>query len=532
MGGCCAIPAWKRNVWNESLHFRNSIRLLFDIDFIANFIQHLRKLGDFNNIENTDRFDISRLTSLNEIKRSNLVHRDRKWSVGIPASMKKMPLGKITMASQAAAFVTCAFALLAGLTAADARLVKANKYTTLGNRVDGPFTVGFDFTTDADMAINALGVEDNFGDGLSVASEAGLWDITVNPSVLMAAVTIPAGATSTLKGGFRYMPMESVITLSAGRTYRIGAVVGTDNPFTDSNPGLTFSGAGMTIVANRYAVGGVLAEPVNDGIGTIGRWVGANATFLEASNALLKADENTVTGNRATGPFTVGFDFTVDADRTINALGVEDDLGDGLTVGTDTGLWDVTDVPSILLASVTIPAGTSSILEDGFRYISTESVIKLRVGRIYRIGSVVGPDTPFTDIDDSGGVGNGFSGEGVYIIGNRYAAGGVLSEPIINGGLSAGRWAGGNAAFLTSEPPVRNDFRITGLAMNPETNTLTLVWNSEPGEKYAIDFSQDLSTWPGLFTPAPVNASAGTQTSYTAGRPGLGELYFRVRKSD
>ena len=189
--------------------------------------------------------------------------------------------------------------------------------------------------------------------------------------------------------------------------------------------------------------------------------------------------------------------------------------------------------PSVELATVVIPEGTAATLEDGFRYVQTDGQITLLPGRIYRIGAVVGPQIPFTDTHPgSAGSGSGFSGAGVTILTNRFEVGGVLIEPVRDGTAALGRWAGGNATFLETDPPVAGgDFQITGIATNDQTNTLTITWNSTPGENYAIDFSQDLASWPGVFAPS-VEASAQTQTSYTATMPALPNLFFRVRRNE
>lgn len=250
-----------------------------------------------------------------------------------------------------------------------------------------------------------------------------------------------------------------------------------------------------------------------------------------AQAGLVSASDDTVLTNRAGGPFTVGFDFTVEADQVINALGVEDQDSDGLAIATQAGLWDITDGVSVELARVDIPDGETATLEDGFRYVAIGSEITLETGRTYRIGAVVSADNPFTDTADAGGGGEGFSGEGVTILFNRFAIGGDLAEPVNDGTLDAGRWAGGNATFLELDPGSDSDFQITDISINPETDTMTLIWNSQPGENYSIEFSQDMIDWSGIFAPS-VDASAETQTSFTADRPGLSKLFFRVRVNE
>lgn len=549
------------------------------------------------------------------------------------------------------------FALIVCASSSQAGLVAASPDTLLTNRGDGPYTIGFDFTVDAAITINALGVEDSLDDGLVVASEAGLWDITNVPSVLLASVVIPEGTGAFLEDGFRYLSIGQEIVLQPGSTYRLGGVVGGSDPFTDiafgGGGGSGFSGAGVTLLANRFAVGTSLLEPVNDGTGAPGRWVGANATLLnlddtdgdgmldswedengldkndpgdaavdeepdgltnlqefengtdpnnpdsdgddvsdgdEVSNntnpnradtdgdglsdgdeilnetdpndtdsdddgitdgaevanntdpndpddpgvdprpCLVESSPDTLLTNRAQGPFVVGFDFTVDAARTVGALGVEDDNGDGLNSASEAGLWDITDVPSVELARVVIPAGAGTVFKNGFRYVATDSPVDLLPGRTYRIGAVVSADIPFTDTDPgSAGSGSGFSGDGVTILANRYEFGEFLIEPVQDGAGTLGRWAGANAIFDEVEPPA--ELSITDISINNETDTLTLTWNSRSGENYSIEFSQDMTDWSGIFAPS-VDASTETQTSFTADRPGLSKLFFRVRVNE
>lgn len=64
------------------------------------------------------------------------------------------------------------------------------------------------------------------------------------------------------------------------------------------------------------------------------------------------------------GLYTLGFEFSVAGNYSIDSLGVYDNLGDGLTTGANIGLWDMN---GNLLASTTIAAGGGTL--DGlFRY--------------------------------------------------------------------------------------------------------------------------------------------------------------------
>lgn len=81
-------------------------------------------------------------------------------------------------------------------------------------------TVGFDFTVNNIQPINRLGVYDANGDGLSEATQVGLWNTTT--STLLASAIVPAGTGSVLYGQFRYVAIPE-LQLSPGDTYTIGA---------------------------------------------------------------------------------------------------------------------------------------------------------------------------------------------------------------------------------------------------------------------------------------------------------------------
>lgn len=78
-------------------------------------------------------------------------------------------------------------------------------------------------------------------------------------------------------------------------------------------------------------------------------------------------DAVTISGNYADsyGPINVGFEFTLSQTTTISALGVWDNLGDGLSASHDVGIWNLT---GSLLASTTVAAGTGATLDNGFRF--------------------------------------------------------------------------------------------------------------------------------------------------------------------
>lgn len=548
--------------------------------------------------------------------------------------------------------VSITFAIFLAMSSAlEAQLVEASPDTVLTNRGGGPYTIGFDFTVDASRTINALGIEDSLGDGLSEPRDAGLWDITTGTSVLLANLTIPAGSVGTLVQGYRYAILPDELTLEPGSVYRLGGTLGGADLFTDTQStgggggGGGFSGAGVTLLANRFAVGASLLEPENDGTLTPGRWAGANAMFLDLSDGdndgmldsweddngldktsaddaavdrepdglsnlkeflngtdpnnedtdsdavsdgaeidngtdptnpdsdgdgltdgeeitamtdpndkdsdddgisdgqeiadntdpndpndpapdlrpcLVSASPDTLLTNRL-GTYVVGFDFEVSTAIEIDALGIEDSANDGLVNPHDVGLWDITEMPSTLLASATVPAGIVGELKNGFRYTMIDDLITLAPGRQYRIGGTYAGVDAFTDIDDSNGAGSGFSGDSVTYLSNRYQAGSVLVEPDLDGNGTLARWAGANAARLGESVPVR----IVSLVPDVENNRVTVEWTSTPRRIYITERSPDLLSWFEV-NDNVVGQEGTTSDTDTFVPTGTKRLYYRV----
>ncbi|MFM7361696.1 MAG: hypothetical protein ACKO25_07705 [Cyanobium sp.] len=81
-------------------------------------------------------------------------------------------------------------------------------------------TVGWDFQVIVPHTINLLGVYDADADGLSVATDVGIWDR--GSGSLLASATVPAGTLGHLLNQFRYTPIGA-LTLNPGVTYSLGA---------------------------------------------------------------------------------------------------------------------------------------------------------------------------------------------------------------------------------------------------------------------------------------------------------------------
>lgn len=80
----------------------------------------------------------------------------------------------------------------------------------------------------------------------------------------------------------------------------------------------------------------------------------------------------------------VGYDFVPNTAITINALGAYDHHSDGLERPNQVGLWDRST--GSLLASATVPGGSVSPLQDGYRWVTISS-ISLTAGSTYSIAS-------------------------------------------------------------------------------------------------------------------------------------------------
>jgi hypothetical protein len=138
-------------------------------------------------------------------------------------------------------------------------------------------------------------------------------------------------------------------------------------------------------------------------------------------------------------------------------------------------------------------------------------------------------DTPLTlsmDVDDSV---SGFLFGAVEFIGQTITAApgtGNIDTMDPNGTVTGAALTAG----ATSSPP----FAITEFDYAPGDNMVTLTWNSREGEKYAVKFSKDMTSWGGDLDD-DVDADAGDTTTKsfdltTAGLAGAGRVYFRVER--
>lgn len=78
------------------------------------------------------------------------------------------------------------------------------------------------FTANATVDVSELGFWDYQDNGLATSHVVGLFDASGN---LLASTTIDAGTTDTLIGDFRYKPLATPVTLTAGSQYTMAAVM-------------------------------------------------------------------------------------------------------------------------------------------------------------------------------------------------------------------------------------------------------------------------------------------------------------------
>lgn len=84
------------------------------------------------------------------------------------------------------------------------------------------------------------------------------------------------------------------------------------------------------------------------------------------------------------GPFTLGFQFRVESDITVTALGAFDYLGDGFVTPHIIGIWTLAGGAPI--ATATVPFGTVGSLVGQFRYVDIPG-ISLSANTEYIIGA-------------------------------------------------------------------------------------------------------------------------------------------------
>ena len=133
---------------------------------------------------------------------------------------------------------------------------------SLGN---GPFSLGYEFTTNAPVKVVALGIYQANSGGLSDNHDVGLYD---SEGDLLASTTIDAPNGSVSLAGFDYNTVPE-ITLAADATYYVGAEYddGNDPVLFPDNGGVFSTISSISYVQSTY--GNPTGFP-NNGYGTNG----------------------------------------------------------------------------------------------------------------------------------------------------------------------------------------------------------------------------------------------------------------------
>jgi len=120
--------------------------------------------------------------------------------------------------------------------------------TTIDWNDGANYSLGWSFTANTDMYVNALGVyaAPEFGTGNRVFTQAHAVGIYDANQQLIASTTV--SNADSLNGFFRYHDLASKITLTAGSTYYIAAAMGADQYTWNTsgfsvNPLITYNGS-------------------------------------------------------------------------------------------------------------------------------------------------------------------------------------------------------------------------------------------------------------------------------------------------
>jgi hypothetical protein len=155
-------------------------------------------------------------------------------------------------------------------------------------------------------------------------------------------------------------------------------------------------------------------------------------------------------------PFTLGWQFRVNSDISVTALGFFDNFGNGLANSYQVGIWDSA---GNLIASATVDSGTTDTLMNEFRYKDISGVT-LTAGQTYTIGALflTGNDSVIFPGDATG-----FSSDSsITFLQSRYASGSTLSNPTTFFSTSPG-FFGPNFLLEPANVPEPTTFALFGM---------------------------------------------------------------------
>lgn len=255
--------------------------------------------------------------------------------------------------------------------------------------------IGHTFTVaNTNIQVFSLGVYDFGGDGLKAAHTVTLF---TNQTPL-ASVTVPAGDAATLLNGFRFAALPSPITLPPGNyavvAYQMNGTANSSDGYGDQPSGGHSGFNGSFAVADTLTIFEFTSN-TNAYPGTGGSSLGtassdlasASFTYTDMTGTTIgyTADPTqTQTGQAAgNGLLNIGHNFNVTgAGIQVFRLGVFDGGADGLAESHTVTLFvnDTVSSTQTELASVTVPAGTSAPLGNGFRWVSLDTPLTLTEG--------------------------------------------------------------------------------------------------------------------------------------------------------
>ncbi len=181
-------------------------------------------------------------------------------------------------ARRALVAATLVLAAVPALAAPAVVVSNVNGPSSLGNP---PYTLGWSFSTNDAITVNALGVFDSGLDGLATRYQVGLWD---SGGVLLASATVAAGVSAPLTNQFRYATVAGV-ALGAGRTYTIGALIDSSADavlFPGEVNGFS-TAAEISFLESRFIDGATLTDPTIGG-GVQAGYFGPNFLFSASTN--------------------------------------------------------------------------------------------------------------------------------------------------------------------------------------------------------------------------------------------------------
>ena len=127
------------------------------------------------------------------------------------------------------------------------------------------FVHGWQFTTNSDISVTALGFFDEAQDGLVDAHDVGIFSAA---GTLLASATVPSGLAAPLINQFRYVAIAPLL-LASGQTFRIGAIynTGSDRLIAFNPTGLAIDPAITKSPLRFFVNSATLADPSGSAAG-------------------------------------------------------------------------------------------------------------------------------------------------------------------------------------------------------------------------------------------------------------------------